>query len=331
MNNKYLIMFLILLVVSLNTAYAGNVLRLGSAGGQELRLPVGSRGTALGGAVVADVTGVESIFWNPAGLANTTGTEAMFSHQPYLADIDVNFVGVVTRIEDFGTVGFGAKIVSIGDIEETTEDYSDGTGRTFSPTLSVVSLSYARILTSNVSFGFSTMFINEKIFEVSASGIAFDVGIIFDPNWNGLKLGMAIKNYGPQMEFGGRGFDRSLDGDRPSRPIVAPFDLPSSINFGASYRLYNQDKSTASLNGNFRSNNFSQDVWQGGAEYVFDEKYSLRAGYNYSDQADYIYGASFGGGLMFDLGGTAMSFEYTWAETGELFDANQYFTLKMQF
>ena len=88
MNNKYLIMFLILLVVSLNTAYAGNVLRLGSAGGQELRLPVGSRGTALGGAVVADVTGVESIFWNPAGLAFTTGTEAMFSHQPYLADID---------------------------------------------------------------------------------------------------------------------------------------------------------------------------------------------------------------------------------------------------
>ncbi|MEZ5360671.1 MAG: PorV/PorQ family protein [Candidatus Zixiibacteriota bacterium] len=331
MKYKLFVILMVLLVVSLNMAYAGNDRRLGTAGAQELRIPIGARSVALGGAVVADVSGVEAIYWNPAGLAKLSGTEAMFSHQPYFADIDINFVGVATSIEDFGTIAAAAKIVSIGDMEETTIDQPDGTGRVFSPTLSVLSLSYAKILTSNVSFGFNTMFINEKIFEVTANGLAFDVGIHFDPNWNGVTMGMVIKNYGPEMSFSGRGFDVS-DGDRPVRGTNANFDLPSSLNIGVTYNFLNQDKNYASISGNYISNNFSLDVYNGGMEYVFDDMFSLRAGYNYSNQDDYMYGLSLGGGLKYNFGSTTMSLEYTWMDTDEAaFDANQFFTLKMLF
>ena len=41
--------------------------RRGTDGALELQLPVGARGSALGGSVASDVTGVEGIFWNPAG------------------------------------------------------------------------------------------------------------------------------------------------------------------------------------------------------------------------------------------------------------------------
>ncbi|RKX29494.1 MAG: hypothetical protein DRP46_07095 [Candidatus Zixiibacteriota bacterium] len=329
MKNKVLILLIVLLVVSLSLAYAENAPRIGTAGAQELRIPIGSRGTAMGGAIIADVSGLESIYWNPAGLASLSGTEVMFSHLPYIADINVNFVGAATNITDFGTLAVGAKIVSIGDIEETTNYFPDGTGRIFNPTLSVLTLTYARELTYRVSFGLTGSFIHEDIFEVKATGVAFDVGFMYDPGWRGLKVGMAIKNYGPEMSFSGNGFYQSLD-NRPAEPIAATFDLPSSFNIGVSYNFFENERNLAMMSGNFMSNNYSNDLWQGGLEYVFDGRYSLRGGYNYSDQNDYLYGFSFGAGMLLNVAGTDVTLEYSWTET-ETFDANQYFTAKINF
>ncbi|MDH4158496.1 MAG: PorV/PorQ family protein [candidate division Zixibacteria bacterium] len=329
MKNKIVVLTIVLLAVSLSSVYAGNTRRIGTAGAQELLIPYGSRGTAMGGAILADVSGVEAMYWNPAGLASLEGTEAMFTHLPYIADIDMNFVGIATYIDGFGSLGLGAKVVSIGEIEETTEDYPDGTGRVFEPSLTVINVSYARILTANVSFGFSGMFINEDIFEAKATGFAFDVGFIYDPRWRGVKVGLAIKNYGPEMTFSGRGFERELL-NRQASPNGAPFDLPSSINMGMMYDFVDNGPHVATIAGNFRSNNYQEDMWQGGMEYVYNELYSLRAGYNFSNQDDYIYGLSLGAGLVYELGSTKLAFEYSWTET-EVFDDNQYFTVRVNF
>ncbi|MBD3258017.1 PorV/PorQ family protein [candidate division GN15 bacterium] len=329
MKYRFILITLVLLALGLTTAYAGNTKRLGTAGAQELLIPVGSRGTAMGGAVLADVSGIEAMYWNPAGLADLEGTEAMFTHLPYMADIDINFFGIATYLEGLGTVGVGAKIVDIGTIQETTEADPDGTGREFSPTLTVLNLTYSRILTANVSVGVNAMYIREDIFEVSASGVAFDVGFTYDPGWRGLRLGLVVKNYGPEMSFSGRGFERSL-GQRPARPNAATFDLPSSLNIGLSYDLLDQGPSVASLSGNFRSNNYSQDQWTGGFEYAYNERYFLRGGYTYADQDEFVYGATFGAGLTYPMGDTKLIFEYAWNDV-ETFDANQYFTLRFAF
>lgn len=328
MKSKIVFLMLILLVVSLSPAYAGSDRRIGTAGAQELRIPIGSRGTALGGAILADVTGIEAVYWNPAGLANLEGTETMFSHQPYLADIAVNFAGVASTVEGFGTIGVAAKIVSVGDIQETTEEFPDGSGRTFGPSLSVISTSYSRILTNRVTFGITGKFIYERILDVSASGVAFDAGVIYDPGWHGVKIGMVLKDYGPQMKFSGMGFNRSLN-SRPARPIAASFDLPSSLNMGMSYTA-TMGTSQTMVSGNFINNNYSMDMWQGGVEYVYDGKYALRGGYNYSSQENWQYGLTLGGGLTYEFQGTKITLEYTWAET-DVFEANQYFTVKVQF
>lgn len=331
MRYKTLVILTLLLLVCLSTAWAGNERRIGTAGAQELLIPIGSRGTAMGGAVVANTYGIESIYWNPAGLAALEGTEAMFTHLPYLADIDVNFGGIATAVEGFGTIGFSTKIVDVGTIEETTEQFPDGTGRTFSPSFVVIGATYARVLNANVSFGATANVVYEKIAEVSASGMSFDVGFIYEPRWRGLKLGLSIKNYGPEMQFSGRGFEGDLDGHQAA-PRSAKFDLPSSINIGVSYDLLNDGPNHALASGNFRSNNLSQDLWQGGMEYVYNENYMIRAGYNYSEQSEYIYGFSFGGGLRYAIGTTVLSFEYAWTETDvDAFDANQFFTLKANF
>ncbi len=333
MRYKSLIILVALLALGLSSVFAGNESRIGTAGAQELRIPVGARATAMGGSVVADVYGAEAIFWNPAGMANMIGTEVMFSHQPYIADIDINFIGATTAIEDFGTLALAAKIVSIGDIEETTTDYPDGTGRIFSPTLSVITVGYARELTARVTFGVTGNFINERVHEVSATGVSFDIGFIYRPGWQGVSLGLAIKNYGPEMRYSGTGFERrNPTTGRMEAAQSQNFDLPSSFNIGLAWDFLDQGANLAKVTGNFMSNNYSQDNFQGGFEYTYDGRYSLRAGYNYSEQNDWQYGFSAGAGIMVSLGGTDVTFEYTWSEVdNSAFDANQYFTGKINF
>jgi len=89
---KLLLLSSALVVLMSAMLLAGNEIKIGTAGAQELRIPVGSRGSALGGAMVANAYGAEALFWNPAGAANQTGTEAMFSHLEYFADMNLEYV-----------------------------------------------------------------------------------------------------------------------------------------------------------------------------------------------------------------------------------------------
>lgn len=329
MKTKVLLITAVLLAVCFSMGIAGSGNRTGTSGALELSIPIGARGAALGGAVMANSSGVEAMIWNPAGLADLQGTEAMFTHLSYLADIDVSFVGFGTVIEDFGTIGITAKIVSIGDIEETTEAQPYGSGRIYSPTFSVFGVTFARSLNANVSFGISAKFISESLFEASASGFAVDVGFLYDPHWNGLQFGFSVKNYGGEMTYSGSGFNRELEG-RQGAAESAPFDLPSSINMGVAYNVYDQDANVATFTGNFRSNNYYQDLYQGGLEYVYDGLISARVGYNWADDSEWLYGMSAGAGLNINVSGMDLVLDYAWSQT-ETFDALQFFTVKGLF
>ena len=53
--------------------------------------------------------------------------------------------------EGFGSLAFSSKLVDVGSIDETTEEFPDGTGRTFSPNFVVIGASYARILNAFIA------------------------------------------------------------------------------------------------------------------------------------------------------------------------------------
>ncbi len=342
MNKKTFIICLIIVLAFAAVSMAGSLRRIGSAGAQELRIPVGSRGTAMGGAIGADVVGTEAMFYNPAGVALMSGTEAMFSHLTYFADMDLNYFAVTRNIEDFGSIGLSVKVLSVGEIVKTTENASTplGTGEIFEPTMSVIGLTYSNVLTDRVTFGVTAKFINENIDKAVANGFAVDVGAMYDTKWNGLRLGISIKNVGPSMRFTGSGFERSVTapGQNPQtspakavRFQAAEFELPSWISIDGAIDFYSVEKNRASFYGAFQSNNFSKDIYRAGVEYGYDERYFVRGGYTMDqDQEDYLYGLTFGAGVMLSLGETDVTFEYSWSET-EFFDNIQYFTGKLNF
>jgi hypothetical protein len=338
MKIKVLCLIIVVMLLCSTALYAGGDERIGTAGAQELRIPVGSRMAALGGSGVASAIGTDALFWNPAGVAYYEGTEVMFNHLKYWADIDINYFAATTSIEDFGSIGIAAKVISFGDIVKTTIDAPNGTGEIISPSFAVIGLTYSRRFTDKVSFGVTGNLISEKVEQLGATGIAFDFGFTYDPSWRGLKFGLVIKNFGPNMTFSGSNFDvnNEVPGGEPGttskdyRSQSSSFELPSSVQFGAAWDLLDIENSRATLMGLFQSNNSSEDEFRGGLEYAFNDMFFLRGGYTGSGQTEYMYGASFGAGVKLDLSGTMVTFDYSWNQT-ELFDDNQYFTVKFSF
>lgn len=342
--------FLILVSLAPSKALAGGEDRVGTNAAPELLIPVGARDIAMGGSSVATSTGIEAIFWNPAGLARAThSANAMFSHMNYIADIGVDYVALSGRFEGFGTLGLSLKSLSIGDINVTTTDQPDGTGGVISPTVVNLGLTYARLLTDRVSVGVTGTLISERLGSVNATGVAFSAGVQYTglADVNGLSVGVTVKNIGPQIQFDGDGLLRQANASDVLRPqtfykvTATSNELPSIIEIGLSYNYTIAEQNSLNLSTVFQNNNFSADEYKVGLEYNFDDLFFLRGGYNFaetakngnlglSDNTVFIYGFTAGAGIEYTLGTLDLSFDYAFRSV-EFLDDNHIFSLKIGF
>jgi hypothetical protein len=341
-----IIIVLVLALVGTTAVFAGNPAKRGQAGAAELLMPVGARGTSLGGSSLSLSTGVEAINWNPAGLGiglkNQNG-EVMFSQMNYIADINLSYFALGMTVGDFGTLAFSLRGIDFGAIPVTTEDLPDGTGDTYSPSYLTIGLTYSKQLTDRIAVGFTTKLVSESIVRSSAVGVAFDAGVIYSVSsgdLEGLKFGIALKNLGPNMSFTGADLERPAipPGSEPQTTpipmsiVAQSFELPATYELGASYEVKLDEMNKFSISGTFQNSNFGNDVLRSGFEYSFQDMVFLRAGYQTPDQDKslQIYGLSYGGGVHYNLGGVALGFDYSYNQV-EYFDAIHTFTVKLGF
>lgn len=326
------------LAVVAGSANAGNDKRIGTAGAQELRIPVGTRGIALGSATVAAAQGLEALYYNPAGLASSEGFEAYFGNTSYVGDTDVRYLALSNRLY-WGTLGFTAKVLDLGEIVVTTEDAPDGTGQIEDITFAVIGLSVSRYLTDAISFGVTGNFISESVLEVTARGLAFDLGLQYEVPWRASRFGLALKNLGPDMSFDGSDLEHSVQipGSTPtSRPRVlrtqsAPFELPTYFELGGQVTAYESGDNSVEAYGTYQSNTFSVDEMRGGVEYKYQDLLMLRGGYAYADQDEYLFGPTFGAGLNLPMGGGTIGFDYAYQSIDSFFDDLHTFSARFQF
>src|SRR6185436_7019197 len=199
-----------LLMLQAGAAWAGSETRIGTGGGSELRLPVGARTVGLFGSNIGNISGAEALFYNPAGMVATeASTEVTFSYARWLADMNLNYVALTQKMGNFGSLGFSAKVLSVGDMIYTSEIAPEGTGDVFSPTFSTLGLSYGKALTDRVNFGATVAYVHEKVLQTTSAGVVFDFGFQYDTGFNGMKLGLSMKNYGPPQAFGGSDLERN--------------------------------------------------------------------------------------------------------------------------
>ena len=317
------------------------VTKSGTTAAGFLNIDAGARGVGMGSAYVSVGEEVGSMYWNPAGIARLKGPEAVFSNTRWIADIAYNYAAVAVPLGQFGTVGVNAAFLTMDEMVRTTVLEPEGTGETFSAGSYAFGLSYARKLMDRFSIGFNVKTIQERIYHSSARGIAFDVGTLFDTQFEGMKIGMSITNYGTKMRMDGRDMliqtdiDPSVSGNNQNINAnlqTDAFDLPLLFRVGVSVDV---------LKGLWGSNlivsvdalhpNDDVESVNVGAEYTYKGLVALRCGYKSLFSRDSEEGLCFGGGLQYRVvGTTAVHLDYAWGDFGVLKDI-QKFSVGMSF
>ncbi|OGB60118.1 MAG: hypothetical protein A2Y94_12055 [Caldithrix sp. RBG_13_44_9] len=336
MKKKLFIMF-ILLGLTGTFLYAGNEDRIGTTSGIQLLIPVGARSVALGGGSISSINGAEAMHYNPAGMSMYPKSEILFSNMGYIAGIDVNYLAGTFNGGNIGTFGLSFKSLSFGEIEETTEEFPDGTGNNYSPSFIVAGLSYSRLLTDRISAGVTGKYIFEGIMQTSASTFALDFGVQYSFNKN-LYLGVTMMNVGGKLKYSGRNLERQFqipgstsDADQGYFEGVAlASDIPSIFSFGISYSINIAEQNSLELSGNFSNLNDASDAVYGGLEYSFRDLFFLRGGYtmNAQNQDNNIFGYSLGAGIQYPLGNFNIGIDYAYRQLTDYFDPNNIFTVK---
>ena len=77
-------------MLTLTVLIGGDESRIGTSGGNQVLVPVGARGIAMSGSDRVFSSGLESVYWNPAGLARIESPSALASNMDLFNDIGVS-------------------------------------------------------------------------------------------------------------------------------------------------------------------------------------------------------------------------------------------------
>jgi len=335
-----IIIFCIILSVSNYLFGQTELTKTGTTVANYLNIDIGSRAVSMGGSFVSVANDVSALYWNPSGIARIEKNSVLFSHTKWIADIDLNFVGMVIPLSTIGKIGISAKFLTMDQMERTTIEFPDGNGELFDAGSYVFGFSYARNLTEQFSLGGTFKYIQETIYNSTASAIAFDIGTIFTTGFNNLQIGMVIANYGTKMQMDGQDLlvqirtdDRFAGTSENTNALLKTdeFDLPLMFRLGISMDMLQGDDSNSLLVSvdALHPNNSSESL-NLGVEYVYNNLLALRVGYNSLFNDEINTGLTVGGGLYYSITGVDLIFEYAYQEFNELLQA-QMFTVGIEF
>lgn len=311
------ILTLILFVICFGEFYAQNP-NLGTAGAQFLQIPVGARSEAMGGAVVGLADDASAIFWNPAGIVKVKNVQAHFSYMNWFDLFDFNAASIVYNAGDLGTFGASMVMLTSDEMEITTEEEPNGTGRFFDAGDLALGISYAKYLTDRFNVGITIKYVNQQIWNESASGFAFDIGTQYRLDFQNLTIAMCMTNFGADMQFDGPDLDFTYRKDNnfplsrlvPSRLNTEEYPLPLNFQVGIGFDVFEYEfvKMRGAIDVTHPNDNAERAHF--GTEFSFYDRFYVRAGYKYNyDDQDFTFGA----GANVPLGSSAVYFDYAFS------------------
>ncbi len=170
-----------------------------------LQMSIGSRAQGMGNAFTAIGSDINTIYYNPAGIGFASRPTLMFFHAQLYEDIAVeNFSALYPNFNNF-SFSFGLSYLHLPAIEKydinalTGEPIPSGQTFQFYDFVPQIGLSYRA--TSDLSLGLQIKYLQERIDNVTASGLAFDVGALYKVPVEFLSVGFALQNLGPRIKY----------------------------------------------------------------------------------------------------------------------------------
>ena len=330
--NVILFYLFVVLFISTTLWGQGNTDKSGTTAAQFLKIGAGARMMGLAGASAAQVDDVYSLYWNPAGISKVNQVALGAAHTRWFADITHNFLGIVLPINENHAIGFQATFLSMDPIQITTINEPRGTGEFFEASDIAIGASYSTRPVDFLSLGVTAKFIQQSIYNESASAYALDFGSVLDIPWRGVKLGMQFSNFGSKMQLDGRDLVREFDlnpGNTlntgvETRLRTLDWDLPVNFRVGLAMDLVGKNADGLLQNENSRltlmvDGNHPADAAEYmnmGLEYGLNEVLMLRGGYRINRDVEKMF---YGVGLNIPLSGaSSFVFDYAIASFDEL-------------
>lgn len=323
---------LVFLSPSVSTAQDSELNQVGTSMANFLKIHVGSRAAAMGGAFTAVSDDVSSLYWNPAGISFMEEDQVMFQVTNWIADTKHYFFGASYNFADF--VKFGISVISFnsGDIAETTIYEPEGTGRTFSTSNMMAGISVSRKFTDRFAAGVTVKYVTETLDRSTASTVAVDIGSVYTTSFlNEMKIGIALSNLGGRMSLDGSDLTVQYLPDNgvkhiPSQLRTEAWDIPLLFRFGLSTYALDMDNYKLLLSSELVDTRDYEYQLSAGGEFSYNNLIFLRGGYKYNySEAD----LSFGVGLNFEeVTGLKLKVDYAFNDYGIL---NQIHSISLLF
>ncbi len=264
-------LFLLLIFIAFGTAQTAKT--AGGASNLLLRFEMHPRGSALSGAFTALADDDGALMYNPAGLSRLNSVGLSFYHAEWLEDIRMDYLAYAGYLTP--KLGWGIGIEHMWMPSLVGKDNYGNATENFDVSSSVIQLGLSYRLFNHLHTGMEVKYFQDRLAEFTASGMAFDAGLIVDAVPDMVRVGLAVQNMGSKIKY-----DRAEQNiPLQYRGGVAVTLIPKALSITAD--------AVKSIDTDVR--------YLYGAEYTFADFLSLRVG-NRSTK-DALFLPSFGMGL----------------------------------
>jgi len=332
---KRVIILALLLLLTVGTAAAREVQKVGTTSLATLKISTSVRAIGMGDAFVATADDIQATFWNPAGLIHIAGRSVAFTQINMPAGVQFNTAAGAMNLGRKGVVGVHLLAMNTGDMKVRTIERPQGTGENFVAYDVVGGVSWAQRLTDRFIFGANLRAAFSGIEEESYMGFLADMGTLYETNLRTLKLGFSIQNFGPDVKYSGEYFD-FLDKGRRARSSAQENEFngsppPTIYRIGLSggfFELIGQTK-PADFDGlvavEMSHPNDNRERLNFGCEFWYRQMLAVRAGYKIKISNSYGYDeerAAAGFGLRIPVAGNhVVNFDYAYLGYGKIAEA----------
>lgn len=271
----------------------------------------------MGDAFVAIADDASALYWNPAGLAQTTRNEFIISHNEWLVDISHEFIGGIYHLSTNDVVGLSFTALHMEDMPVTTEVQPFGTGEYFSFGDIAIALTYSRKMTEQFSFGGTIRYIEETLDKLKMRGLMIDLGTYY---WTGLgttRFAVTISNFGNELTPDG---EVVLFGNRKKSGWQS-FSPPTIFRIGIAMEPYQDEEHRLTTSVQLNHPNDNSENVSAGAEYAWREIVYLRGGYKFNVEGQHY---SFGAGVHVPMSVADITFDYAFADYSRLGSAHRF-------
>ncbi|MCU0413887.1 MAG: PorV/PorQ family protein, partial [Ignavibacteriaceae bacterium] len=207
--------------------------------------------------------------------------------------------------------------LSMEKMPVTTEFSPFGNGEYFGFSDIALSVSYARKMTEQFSFGGTVKYIEETLDKLKMRGVMIDIGTYYRTGLGSTRFAVAVSNFGAELAPDG---EVVLVGNRKKSEWQS-FAPPTMFRIGFALEPYQDEQHSITTSIQLNHPNDNSENVSIGLEYSWNQMLFLRGGYKINvDEQNY----SFGAGVNVPISIAQFTFDYAFANFEQLGSAHRF-------